>query len=76
MAQYEITTTVVPTMSTVAPYTYTNEYGNEVTTTEKSIANDSAMLDIFIEDARGSTNKLIQILETGPRMVLVFESLS
>jgi len=76
MASGDIHVTVVPAVSTVEAYTYTNDYGNTVTSTEKMIAGDPVVLSKYINEQQAATpaKTLLQVLDqAGPRIVLVFK---
>ena len=75
MAAGDIHISVVPPTSAVAPYTYTNEYGHEVTSTEKSIASNPDMLEIFINGVQDASpaKTLLQILDGRNRLTLVLK---
>ena len=77
MAAGDIHISVVPPTSAVAPYTYTNEYGNTVTSTEKSIAGNPDMLEIYINTTKNaigaSGSTLEQILDGRNRLILVLK---
>jgi len=72
MATGDITVKVVPPLSATAEYTIRNEYGNDVTLSEKSIARDPALLTIYINEQRAATSSnLIQVLDGGNRLTLI-----
>ena len=74
MAAGDITVKVVPPLSAVAEYTVRNEYGNEVTLSEKSIARDPALLTIYINEQRAAASaNLIQVLDGGNRLTLILQ---
>ncbi len=74
MASGDITVKVVPPLSAVAQYTVRNEYGNDVTLSEKSIARDPALLTIYINEQRAATSSnLIQVLDGGNRLTLILQ---
>lgn len=74
MAAGDITVKVVPPLSAVAEYTIRNEYGNNVTLSEKSIARDPALLTIYINEQRAAASaNLIQVLDGGNRLTLILQ---
>lgn len=76
MATGDIHISVVPaTSATGTPYTYTNPYGTEITTTERSIASTPSVLAQYINEQQNASpaKTLIQILDGGNRLTLVLK---
>ena len=75
MASGDIHITVVPAVSTVQPYTYTNSYGNTVTSTERAIGPNPTILSKYINEQQDASpaKTLIQILDGGNRLTLVLK---
>ena len=75
MAAGDIHVKTVPPLSAVAEYTIRNEYGNDVTLSEKSIARDPALLTIYINQQQNASpaKTLLQVLDGGNRLTLIFK---
>lgn len=74
MATGDIHISVVPALSTVSPYQVDNAYGNTVTATTKSIASESEILSLYINEQQTSLSAtLIQILDGKNRLTLVLK---
>ena len=75
MASGDIHITVVPAVSTVAPYPVVNAYGHQGTTNEKSIASNPALLSQFINETQDAApaKTLIQVLDREKRLTLVLK---
>ncbi len=75
MATGDIHISVVPAVSAVARYNRVNEYGNTVSMTTKSIANDQALLAAYIngQQAASPAKTLIQVLDGKNRLTLVLK---
>ena len=75
MAAGDIYISIVPSLSTVAPYTVTNPYGGTDTLTTRSIGNDPTLLTLYINEVQAATpaKTLLQVLDSGNRLTLVFK---
>ena len=74
MASGDIHISVVPSLSTVNPYTVNNAYGGTETLTTKSIGNDTALLELFINEQQAAKSAtLLQVLDGGNRLTLILK---
>jgi len=75
MAAGDIHISVVPALSTVTPYTVTNPYGGTDTLTTKSIANDPALVAMYINKVQAASpaKTLLQVIDGGNRLTLILK---
>jgi hypothetical protein len=75
MAAGDIHISVVPSLSTVNPYTVNNAYGGTETLTTKSIGNDPALIELYINQVQAASpaKTLLQVLDGGNRLTLILK---